>query len=233
MLDFLTPLRGVELWPVLFRMFLACVCGTAIGLERSAKNQPAGLRTHVLVCIASTVAMTCGLYFYLKLELVSDISRIGAQVVTGLGFLGAGTIIVKRKTAIKGLTTAAGLWTTGIVGLCIGTGFYELAVVGTIMVLLAETIFAQLALKIGLKPSYEFTIVYREKGALDEVLRYLKDRRMTVRRLEIHALTGAQTGQYVADINIAGSANAQQLLESIFQKPNIIDAQYRDAESQR
>ena len=230
MLDFLMPLRGLETGAVLFRMLIACVCGAVIGLERSADNQPAGLRTHILVCIATTVAMSCGLYFYLKLELVSDISRIGAQVVTGLGFLGAGTIIVKRGAAIKGLTTAAGLWTTGIIGLCIGTGYYELAVLGTIMVLMAETLFSKVAKRIGLNPMYEFTVYYRKKEALDEVMRYLKDRRMTVQRLEIHALTGEDAGRYVADINVSGNANPQQLLESIFQKPDIIDAQYRDSE---
>ena len=230
MCEFLMPLRSLETGAVLFRMLIACLCGAAVGIERSAKNQPAGLRTHILVCIASAVAMTCGLYFYVKLELVSDISRIGAQVVTGLGFLGAGTIMVKQKTAIKGLTTAAGLWTTGIIGLCVGTGYYELAVVGTIMVLLAETLFSKLAMQIGLNPTYEFTVYYREKEALDEVMRYLKDRRMTVRRLEIHKLTGDDKAQYVADINISGNANPQQLLESIFQKKDIVDAKYSNSE---
>ena len=126
-------------------LFAAFLCGGLIGLERSAKNQPAGMRTHILVCMASTVAATCGVFIYLKLELVSDMSRIASQVVTGLGFIGAGTIVVKQKTAIKGLTTAAGLWTTGIIGLCIGTGYYELAVLGTIMVLMAETLFSKVA----------------------------------------------------------------------------------------
>ena len=230
MCEFLMPLRGLETGAVLFRMLVACLCGAAIGIERSAKNQPAGLRTHILVCIASAVAMTCGLYFYVKLELVSDISRIGAQVVTGLGFLGAGTIMVKQKTAIKGLTTAAGLWTTGIIGLCVGTGYYELAAVGTVMVLLAETLFSKLALKIGLNPCYEFTVYYREKEALDEVMRHLKNKRMTVRRLEIHKLTGDDKAQYVADINVSGNANPQQLLEAIFQKKDIVDAKYSNSE---
>ena len=122
MCNFLTPLRGVETYAVVVRMVLAFVCSALIGFERSAKNQPAGMRTHILVCMASTVAATCGIFLYLKLELVSDISRIASMVVTGLGFIGAGTIVVKQKTAIRGLTTAAGLWTTGIIGICIGAG---------------------------------------------------------------------------------------------------------------
>ena len=97
--------------------------------------------------------------------------------------------------------------------------------------LMAETLFSKVAKRIGLNPMYEFTVYYRKKEALDEVMRYLKDRRMTVQRLEIHALTGEDAGRYVADINVSGNANPQQLLESIFQKPDIIDAQYRDSEN--
>ena len=231
MFDCLTPLRGLELFPVFFRMILAFLCGSAIGLERSAKNQPAGMRTHILVCMASAVAMTCGLYLYLKLELVSDISRIASQVVAGLGFIGAGTIVVKQKTAIKGLTTAAGLWTTGIIGLCLGAGYYELAVVGTVLVLLAETAFARLALKIHLNPVYEFTIYYREKGALDEVMRFCKDRRMTIRRLRIHALPDVEAARYEANINISGNASPVQLLEAIRARPDIINATFRTSEN--
>ena len=230
MCNFLTPLRGVETYAVVVRMVLAFVCSALIGFERSAKNQPAGMRTHILVCMASTVAATCGIFLYLKLELVSDISRIASMVVTGLGFIGAGTIEDKQKTAIRGLTTAAGLWTTGIIGICIGAGFYELAVVGTFLVLLAETVFAKFALKIGLRPVYEFTVYYREKEALDEVMRYCKSRRMYIRRLRIHSFAEGESSQYVANINIRGNASPSQLLEAINSRPDIISAEYRKSE---
>ena len=138
--------------------------------------------------------------------------------------------MVKQKTAIRGLTTAAGLWTTGIIGICIGAGFYELAVVGTFLVLLAETVFAKFALKIGLRPVYEFTVYYREKEALDEVMRYCKSRRMYIRRLRIHSFAEGESSQYVANINIRGNASPSQLLEAINSRPDIISAEYRKSE---
>ncbi len=230
MFDCLTPLRDLEIIGVIARMVFAFVCGGLIGLERSAKNQPAGMRTHILVCMASAVAATCGVFLYLKLEMVSDMSRIASQVVTGLGFIGAGTIVVKQKTAIKGLTTAAGLWTTGIIGLCVGAGYYELAVLGTVLVLVAETVFSRVAARIGLNPVYEFTVQYQEKEALDEVMRYCKSRRMNIRRLRIRSVSEGETSRYVANINLRGNASPSQLLDAIRSRPDIINAEYRASE---
>ena len=135
MLTILNGLRDLSFWAILVRMLVAVLCGTLIGLERSSKNRPAGFRTHILVCLGAAVASITGLYLYLGLELPADISRISGQVVTGLGFIGAGTIIITKKMTIKGLTTAAGLWTTGVIGLAIGSGYYELGVLGTALVL--------------------------------------------------------------------------------------------------
>ena len=111
-------------------------------------------------------------------------------------------------------------------GLCIGTGYYELAIVGTALVLLAETVFARLALKIHLNPVYEFTIYYREKEALDEVMRFCKDRRMTIRRLRIHVVPEGDVARYEANINICGNASPVQLLEAIRTRPDIINASF-------
>ena len=96
-------------------MILAFACGTVIGLERSYRNKPAGFRTHTLVCLAACIASLTGLYLYLIAHLPTDVSRIGAQIISGLGFLGAGTIVVTKRNTVKGLTTAAGIWTTGII----------------------------------------------------------------------------------------------------------------------
>jgi uncharacterized membrane protein YhiD involved in acid resistance len=108
MLNFLDSIRGLDTGAIALRMLLSCLCGAVIGLERSAKNRPAGFRTHILVCFASNIAALTGLYLYLELKIPSDISRISAQVITGLGFLGAGTIVVTKNLSVKGLTTAAG-----------------------------------------------------------------------------------------------------------------------------
>jgi putative Mg2+ transporter-C (MgtC) family protein len=120
---------------LLFRTFLVIMCAGVIGYKRNAHGSAAGFRTHILVCLGAMIAMSTGQYaamFY-----TTDISRIGAQVVSGIGFLGAGTIMVNRGH-IKGLTTAAGLWASACIGLAIGTGFYEAASIGTISVFFVE-----------------------------------------------------------------------------------------------
>ena len=123
MFEFLNPLRELTTLSVGLRMVIAVLLGSVIGLERSAKNRPAGFRTHILVCLGAATAAMTGLFIVLKLGMLSDVSRISAQVISGLGFIVAGTIVVTKKMSIKGLTTAAGLWTTGIIGLAVGSGY--------------------------------------------------------------------------------------------------------------
>ena len=140
MLSFFDGFRDINSATILFRMVFAILCGGAIGIERSIKNRPAGFRTHVLIIIGATTASLTGHFIYLNMSLPTDMSRLGAQVITGLGFIGAGTIIVTGQRTVKGLTTAAGLWATGIMGLAIGAGFYEGALLGTIAILFAEIV---------------------------------------------------------------------------------------------
>ena len=122
MLHFFDPLRNMDFISLLARLLLAVFCGTAIGLERSAKNRPAGFRTHILVCLGGAVAAVTGHFIYLGMGLPADVTRLSGQIITGLGFIGAGTIIVTKTMTIKGLTTAAGLWTTGVIGISLGSG---------------------------------------------------------------------------------------------------------------
>ena len=134
-MDFFTvPLEGmreVTLLAVFLRIMVAAACGCIIGLERGLKNRPAGMRTYMLVCIGSCLIMLTNQYIFQVAstaeQTVGDPMRLGAQVVSGIGFLGAGTIIVTKHNQIKGLTTAAGLWSAAGVGLALGVGFYEAA----------------------------------------------------------------------------------------------------------
>lgn len=192
MLSCFDSLRDVSFFPVLFRMLLALLCGGLIGLERSYKNRPAGFRTHILICIGATVASMTGLYLYLNAHLPTDISRIGAQVVSGLGFIGAGTIIVTRKKSIKGLTTAAGLWASGIIGLAIGAGYYEGAVIATLMILLTQIVISRVEQKITYSPDFKIAVQYHLKPALDQVLRYCKDKKFIIRNLQVTGDAGEQ-----------------------------------------
>ncbi len=146
MLDFLNFLRGAELdWlSVAVRLVLAVICGGVIGLERERKRRPAGFRTHILICLGAALTTMTSQYLALNLGLFTDMARLGAQVIAGIGFIGAGTIIITKRRQVKGLTTAAGLWAAAIVGLCCGAAFFEGAIIATVVIILAEVVFAKL-----------------------------------------------------------------------------------------
>lgn len=117
----LSEFEGVAL----FKLLMASLCGGLIGLEREMKGRPAGLKTFSLVCVGSTLAMITNDYIYVNLSLGGgDAARMAAQVISGIGFLGAGTIMVTGNNQVKGLTTAAALWVTAALGIAIGSGFY-------------------------------------------------------------------------------------------------------------
>lgn len=116
-----------------FRIILAVLCGGMIGLERGKSDQPAGMRTYMLVSLGACIVMITGEFVFYKFE-TGDPARLGAQVISGIGFLGAGSIMVSGKMRIRGLTTAAGLWTSACIGLVIGIGFFECGIVATLAV---------------------------------------------------------------------------------------------------
>ncbi|MGN1306646.1 MAG: MgtC/SapB family protein [Faecousia sp.] len=132
-------LRELTLLSVFVRILTAIVLGGAIGMERGMKNRPAGLRTYMLVCIGACIVMITNQYA-VQVFGVGDPVRMAAQVVSGIGFLGAGTIIVTSRNRIKGLTTAAGLWASACVGLAIGIGFYEVALIGAVSIFVILTL---------------------------------------------------------------------------------------------
>ena len=158
MLPFLEPLRVLtsdnNLYVTLFRLGVAAFCGGIIGLERGRKRRPAGFRTHMLVCIGAALAMLISQYLTMMTTECwmyiapsagnTDVARLGAQVINGIGFLGAGTIIVTGQQEVKGLTTAAGLWASACMGLCIGAGFVEGALLGCLLIILTTMLLSRL-----------------------------------------------------------------------------------------
>lgn len=148
MLEALDYLRELNIWSVMLRLVLAVLVGGLIGLERTRKRRPAGFRTYMLVCLGATLTMLLSQYEYHMLTTVwaettkqigisTDVSRFGAQAINGIGFLGAGTILVTGRKEIKGMTTAACLWASACVGLAIGAGFYECVLIGVLLIFLA------------------------------------------------------------------------------------------------
>ena len=135
--------RELTMTGIVVRILVAIVLGGIIGLERGMKNRPAGLRTYMLVCLGACVVMLINQYTYQAYN-VGDPVRLGAQVISGIGFLGAGTIIVTSHNQIKGLTTAAGLWASACIGLAVGIGLYEVAVTAGVGVFLVLTVLHEL-----------------------------------------------------------------------------------------
>ena len=193
MLPMFDPLRDVTLLSVAVRMLLAVLCGGAIGIEREYKRRPAGFRTHILICLGAAMTTLTSQYLYLVMGLFTDMARLGAQVVAGIGFIGAGTIIVTRRQRVKGLTTAAGLWTAAIVGLAIGAGFYEGGIATTLLVLLAELVFSRLEYRIlANAPEINLYIEYHDRETLDQLLRLYREQGLKVVNLEITRSKGSE-----------------------------------------
>lgn len=193
MLSIFASLRDVTLLSVAVRMLLAVLCGGAIGIEREYKRRPAGFRTHILICLGAAMTTLTSQYLYLVMGLFTDMARLGAQVVAGIGFIGAGTIIVTRRQRVKGLTTAAGLWTAAIVGLAIGAGFYEGGLATTALVLLAELVFSRLEYRIlANAPEINLYIEYRDRAALDELLHLYREQGLKVVNMEITRSKGSE-----------------------------------------
>ncbi len=133
-------LRALTPAAIVLRILLAVLAGGIIGLDRGLKQRAAGLRTYTLVCVGACMVMMTNQYVYQSYG-NGDPVRMGAQVISGIGFLGAGTIIVTPRQRIRGLTTAAGLWASACIGLAIGIGLHEVAIVGSAAVLTALTLF--------------------------------------------------------------------------------------------
>ena len=140
-MQLLLYLREINTASVLLRLTLAALCGGIIGIDREHKRRPAGFRTYMLVCVGAALTMILSQYEYLMLHtqwsqvlehtsVNTDVSRFGAQVINGVGFLATGTILVTSQREVKGLTTAAGLWASACMGLAIGAGFYECMLLG-------------------------------------------------------------------------------------------------------
>lgn len=140
---------------VAFRLILSVLLSGIIGIERESIKRPAGLRTHILVCVGSTLVMLTSIYtfFIFKQETSLQPDRIGAQVISGIGFLGAGTIIRQGDT-VRGLTTAASLWAVACIGIAVGVGFYVGAIISVLLVLITLLSFAKVEKRIKVRRNY-------------------------------------------------------------------------------
>lgn len=185
-LDYLRFADGFHMWGAVVRMALAVVCGGIIGLEREHKRRPAGFRTHILICLGASLTTLTSQYIYLELQLFTDLARLGAQVIAGIGFIGAGTIIVTKRRQVKGLTTAAGLWTSAIVGLAVGAGYFEAALIATALMLLVELVLSRFEYFImSTARGINLYIEYKKSDAVAQITEYLRSHSVSVTDLQI------------------------------------------------
>ncbi len=186
MLSFLDPIRGVTSLSVIVRLLLAVLFGGMIGIERSRKRRPAGFRTHILICLGAAMTTLTSQSLCLVMHLFTDMGRLGAQVIAGIGFIGAGSIIVTGRRRVKGLTTAAGLWTAAIIGLCCGAGYYEGAVLATVLIMIAELLFSKLEYRImGSSQDVHLLVQYEDSASLNETIRHVHEQEAKILDLDI------------------------------------------------
>ncbi len=190
---------------MIIRMLLSCLCGMVIGFERSRRQKDAGIRTHMLVALGATLAMLVSKYGFFDLlqyeSLRADASRIASNVITGVGFLGAGVIFV-RDVSIKGLTTAAGIWTTASVGLAIGAGMYTVGICATIFMIIFQLILHKYLSKLE-NTSNEFTVIVNNSSdAVKDFREMLKSMNI---RLETCKMTRNDDSTISLDITIKKS----------------------------
>ena len=238
-LNFMDPLRVLTVdngvYVTLFRLCIAALCGGVIGLERGRKRRPAGFRTHMLVCIGATLAMLISQYLtmmagadwqWLYTELgmqPTDAARLGAQVINGIGFLGAGTIIVTGQQEVKGLTTAAGLWASACMGLCIGAGFVEGAVVGCVLISITIIVLTRVERMImNRSRNLNLNIEFLHIDDLGRIISTIKEQDIRIFDVEIHKnKNGTQLPSAVFSIRLPKKMHHAKVLTLIADVENV------------
>ncbi|MDK2991999.1 MAG: putative Mg2+ transporter-C (MgtC) family protein [Clostridiales bacterium] len=208
---------------MILRLALACVLGGIVGWEREAVHKPAGFRTHILVCIGSTVTMLTSIFIYNRMQgtatSLPDPARLGAQVISGIGFLGAGTII-KEGVNVKGLTTAASLWAVACIGLAIGVGYYSAASVATAFVVAVLIIFNKLERSkvFTAKQFLELAVITMDRpGQLGVIAQMLGDMRVSIHNIKIERYDEENKVFIFFSLKIPGRITMQDVFNRLYE----------------
>lgn len=198
-------LREFHVGSIFLRLFLAALLGGLIGLERGKKRRPAGFRTYMMVCMGSAASMVLSQYLNhliandwapylatLNFNLNTDVSRFGAQCINGIGFLGAGTIVVTGLRQVKGLTTAAGLWASACMGLAVGIGFYEAVIPAALIIFVTITLFPRVETLVMSKArNMDVLVEFEHIDDLGTIIRCLKNEGIRIFDAEVNKASGA------------------------------------------
>lgn len=200
---------------VILRITLAVLVGGIIGSERGRSGSPAGLRTHILVCVGSAMTALISV-FIAKNGDFGDIARIPAQVISGIGFLGAGMIIVKKNNVITGLTTAAGMWATATIGIALGYGFYLGALLATAACIFTAAFLTRLERRTKKSIHVYAEISEAEKsGAITEEIRALLGKEALIEVSRPRSGTSGNVGLYITVSTQNAAPNCREHIEKI------------------
>ena len=218
MIPIFDGLRDISFLSVGVRLFLTVICGGLVGIERAYKRRPAGMRTHILICLGAAMTTLTSQYLYMVMHYYTDMARLGAQVVAGVGFIGAGTIIVTRRQRVKGLTTAAGLWAAAIIGLTLGGGFYEGGLFATVLILVAELVFAKWEYRLlDSAPEINLYMEYRGRVCLETVLKFYREFNLKLLNMEItrHADSDSSTSCAIFTLRLNKKCSAEWVVAQL------------------
>lgn len=222
-------LREFTLTSILFRLVLSGVCGGVVGIEREFRRRNAGFRTHILICLGAAMTTLTSEFWLVHMRYYLDVARLGAGVIAGMGFIGAGTIVVTRRQRVKGLTTAAGLWAAAIAGLSVGAGFYEGGLVTIVLILLAELLFSRLEYRIlAAAPEINLYMEYEDRLALDRVLKLCEQNQVRIANMEITRQPG--NGKQVSacaifTLRLGRRCNAHKLIVNICATEGVLNVE--------
>ncbi len=208
----------METFEIIFKLTLACILGGLIGLERESLNRPAGFRTYTLVCVGSALAMVVSLdmYYQYYRNVNADPGRIAAQVVSGIGFLGAGTIM-KEGATVRGLTTAAGLWVVACIGLAVGAGMYLPAIVTTILILFVLIYFIKFEQQFTGMRLYKglVMVVDDQPGQVGIIGSILGDMGVLIKEIDLNRLDSEDQLEVELLLQLPGEISIAEVIEKL------------------
>lgn len=231
----LEMLRQFNMPAVVLRLILAMLFGGMLGIERTKKGRAAGFRTYMFVCMGAALTILIGQYESVLLAgkwadmaqqtgVGVDVSRFGAQVVNGVGFLGAGTIVVTGKQEIQGLTTAAGLWASACMGLAIGAGAYECVVLAFVLIFLCIRVFPHFETNMMAKTRYmNIYVEFRSMDDVGEIISRIKSQEAKIYEVDINRGDKEYTWHHSAVffIRLNKSRPHEQVLTAISEFENV------------
>lgn len=210
--NILMPMEGITVVSTIVRVLLATLIGGCIGMDRGRHGRVAGTRTHILVCLGAAITTLLGLYTAECLGYNNDPMRIGAQVISGVGFLGVGTIVIRNQSHVKGLTTAAGLWTTASIGLAVGAGFYLVAVLSWLVVMVTMSVLAHLEQHLR---KHEVKEYYVELESMEKAREFYNSISRSHVTVDIVAAKSGLPGHVGMDLSVDDPALREEIFEHL------------------